>query len=375
MPETSSPDELVTGSEAQVSGYVYVCFAVDTGASIDVERARYAVHGLVVEAPRNDPDRVILYCSRPVEPVDLFRGHRLEPMVRYTMYADFGAISLRFRMPFTGTMQEWVAVSSTLCDNEALQSLALRCAADISKELGTAVQELALAKEAEDYLIYCLEVRNTEGIEGFIERNRTSIAQVVNAESLALHSEVIKETMESRVSWYRHDCIFIEWTGAALVRSAGAVEEELTDDTVTALEFANMQLHQFNILSQKLDRAIIRAYQVTTDLEVSEQEQQFLDGLTIDAAELLGRVTSGLKVFSNRHQARLLRVVARRFEFPGRSDEIRVKLSDLRTIRQRVVDAKRHKQSHLIEILIAGLFMVEVIPLVYRGILLAFGLD
>jgi hypothetical protein len=148
------------------------------------------------------------------------------------------------------------------------------------------------------------------------------------------------------------------------------MEEVVADDTIAALEFANMQLHQFDILDRRLDRAVVEAYRVPVDQGVTEADQQHLDALTIDAAELIGRVSSGLKIFSDKHQARLLRVVARRFEFQARSDEIRGKLADLRTIRQRVVDRRRHRQAHLVEVLIASLIVIEVIPLLYRGLVL-----
>jgi hypothetical protein len=352
------------------TGFVSICFAVDSGSSIDVERARHRVHGLRVNAPRNDPDRVLLHAARSCEPFEVVAGSILDPRVELTMYSDFGGICLRFRLLFSGTMREWVELSDSINDNLALEGLAIECTRQICTELGDALVEPAIAKNAEDYPIYCIQVPEDQDLDTFVEANRAEIAQIVNAERFSLHHQLIRETIEGRISWYQNDSLFIDWSGAALIRHPKRMEEVVADDTIAALEFANMQLHQFDILDRRLDRAVVEAYRVPVDQGVTEADQQHLDALTIDAAELIGRVSSGLKIFSDKHQARLLRVVARRFEFQARSDEIRGKLADLRTIRQRVVDRRRHRQAHLVEVLIASLIVIEVIPLLYRGLVL-----
>jgi hypothetical protein len=350
------------------NGSVSICFAVDSGASIDVERARHRVHGLRVNAPRNDPDRVLLHVARSCEPLEIIPGSVTDPRVELTMYSDFGGICLRFRLLFSGTMRQWVELSDSINDNVALEGLALECTRLICAELGNALIEPAIAKNAEDYPIYCIQVAEDEDLDAFVESYRAEIAQIVNAEKFSLHHQMIRETIEGRISWYQNDSLFIDWSGAALIRNPKRVEDVVAEDTVAALEFANMQLHQFDILARRLDRAVVEAYRVPFDQGVTEADQQHLDALTIDAAELIGRVGSGLKIFSDKHQARLLRVVARRFEFQARSDEIRGKIADLRTIRQRVVDKRRHRQAHLVEVLIASLIVIEVLPLLYRGL-------
>lgn len=359
---------------SKYNGFVAICFAVDSGSSIDVERARRVVHGLRVNAPRNDPDRVLLHVARSCEPLEVLPGLVIDPRVEFTMYSDFGGICLRFRLSFSGTIREWVELSDSINDNLALEGLALECTRQICVELGDAVIEPAIAKNAEDYPIYCIQVSEEEDLDTFIESNRAEIAQIVNAERFPLHHQLIKETIEGRMSWYQNDSLFVDWNGAALIRHPKRMEEVVAEDTIATLEFANMQLHQFDILARRLDRAVVEAYRVPVDQAVTEADQQHFDALTIDAAELVGRVGSGLKIFSDKHQARLLRVVARRFEFQARSDEMRGKLADLRTIRQRVVDRRRHRQAHLVEVLIASLIVIEVLPLLYRGLLLLIGI-
>jgi hypothetical protein len=353
------------------SGFVTICFGVDGGSSISVEKARHNVHGLSVIAPRNDPDRVLLKVARSCEPLEVNSGLVIDPRVEFTMYSDFGGISLRFRLSFTGTLVEWIELSDSLNDNLALEGLAIECTRSICKELADALIEPAIARNAEDYPIYCIQIPD-EDLDEFIEQNRSSIAQIVHAERFPLHTQMIKETVDGRLSWYESDCLFIDWTGAVLIRHPRKSEDVVGEDTVATLEFANMQLHQFDILARRLDRAVVEAYKVPIDQWVTEADQQYLDALTIDAAELIGRVSSGLKIFLDKHQARLLRVVARRFEFQARSEEMRGKIADLRAIRQRVVDRKRHRQAHLVEVLIASLIVIEVLPMIYTGFMRLF---
>jgi hypothetical protein len=134
--------------------------------------------------------------------------------------------------------------------------------------------------------------------------------------------------------------------------------------TAAALEFVNVQLLQFEIMSKQLDKSILRAYQIPETGTISEEDQNMLDELTMDCLELFGRVGSGLKVFSSTHLARLLKAVSKKFEFQDRSNEIRLKLADLRDLKESVAEKTRHRQSHLVEILIAGLIIIELFPMV-----------
>jgi hypothetical protein len=55
-------------------------------------------------------------------------------------------------------MREWVELSDSINDNLALEGLAIECTRQICTELGDALVEPAIAKNAEDYPIYCIQV-------------------------------------------------------------------------------------------------------------------------------------------------------------------------------------------------------------------------
>lgn len=261
-------------------------------------------------------------------------------------------------------MSEWVELGATLSNNEYMNESAKGLAHELIRRLGDSVIRPSLATDFEDYCIFCLEPPEAAELDKVIAFEGQSIAQIVNTERFTLHPEVVRATVEGRISWYNDDAAFVDWPAAVLFGTKSERSRELTASTVAALEFINVQLLQFEILSKQLDKTILRAYQIP-ETGISEEEQNMLDELTMDCLELFGRVGSGLKMFSNTHLARLFKAISKKFEFQDRTNEIRHKLADLRDIKESVAEKTRHRQSHLVEILIAGLIIIELFPMVF----------
>jgi hypothetical protein len=263
-------------------------------------------------------------------------------------------------------MASWVDLSVLLSDNEEVRADAAEHHSRLVKSLEKAIIKPVVSQEVEDYSIICICVPEDVGVDRLLVYEGQGITQLVNAEARPLHTDVVAETLAGRISWYADHAAFVGWPAAALFSDGSDESREFLETSSNALEFVNMQLLQFEILSKQLDRSMLRAYQIPDTGYVSKEDQRELDELTMDCVELFGRVGSGLKIFSNIHLAHMLKAVARRFEFQDRITEIRGKLADLRTIRYGIVEASRHRQSHLVEILIAGLIVIELLPFLFR---------
>src|SRR5205085_8789543 len=112
----------------------------------------------------------------------------------------------------------------------------------------------------EAYTAFCLcEIEGA--LPAWIPSHRAAIAGLLNEESDPgrLAETQIEETLEHSLAYTRADYTVVDWDAAFVVDTGGYVE-----DVLYMIELANLQLEEFKLLDDRLDRLFTLAYQ---DLE------------------------------------------------------------------------------------------------------------
>jgi hypothetical protein len=367
----------------QLQGYVDVAFAFDAGSYIEVDKAKERITDIDIRFFIERPHRKILQYGIIADKISVGEKWETSTLLYVTVYPDFCGISLRYRIPFKGDIESCVALSYALRDHTGLKHASQLHMESMLDRLKGAIIKPEIAEEVEDYIFFCFEspenfkeehqekgsvLNNSHQIllDQYIKHHLSDICRVINAEEKPLHKDIIDETLEHSTSWYMQDKIFVDWTSSFILHTDDEEGRDLLRRTVETLEFANMQLLQFAILNKMLDKSILQAYKIEERQKITNQEIKQLDEIHLDCMELFGRVSSGIKLYSNKHLAKLHQLISKRFEFEERTDELRHKLSDLRNIILGIVEKVRHRQSHHVEILIAVLIIIELVPPVFR---------
>ena len=176
-----------------VRGCCHLFCALDIGFAVDLKqcaglireaREGYGFHHHARTPPYLNLRPLPVHASQTIEPI---RGQTYcsEDRVTITIY-DFGAVSVKYRVPFEGALEQLAALSSELYDNQ--RSPPMPAAAEsLLETIGPAVKRPKV-RAVEDYLVF--EVPELEGDDGdperFLSENGQVLAQVLGSNTEAL---------------------------------------------------------------------------------------------------------------------------------------------------------------------------------------------
>jgi hypothetical protein len=340
-------------------------FVYDVADTIDLERLRTVRGEGVSRAPlqlrREASSEFIQY---PIAPL-IVRLPDLENP-RATMRAkifDFGVVSLRITVPFSGSWETFAELTRRLRSDSALESQARAALDDVLAELGAALEE-PHPPLVEDYFV--LEVDRFE--DEVTARQLTgefssALAQLLLFEDRKLVSGEEHEALRLDYSYYPDDLAVLQWDAAFVYdRADGA---EAVEDI---LEFANSQLVEFRTYDARLDAELDAIYRLDPGRPArrfmrrgaAERAEQ-VRLLLVDILELTDRTTNALKIIGDAYYARLYRAIAGRLGLPDWQRLIEAKLRSVSEIYRVFQDQAQYARSETLEIIIIILVAIEAV--------------
>ncbi len=343
-----------------------ILYAFDAGRSIDLEEARrhvrdriepselahkrYAPTYFQFEPP---PLRVV----QPSEPL-VIAGRTVAPHAECALFA-FGAVSIRYDLPFEGTLEDLVEVSVAIGRTTELADAARRRAEELIEAVRPAIEEPAVAGTVEDYVL--IRVEEVEGtLEDLLARHGATIARILGATESFPAQEEVDDLVEHRTSFARDDLVVVDWNAALVVGHD-------MDDVADVLEFANLQLLEMRFLDQRLDEALGRAYETTSRAvrkrwpRISEPDLERVGRMQVDAAVLFERVGNALKLLGDQWLARVHRLAVQRFHLAEWNASIFRKLDTLEGIYQKMFDRASARRMETLEWLIIALIAISML--------------
>jgi len=350
-------------------GVCHAILAFDVGREIDLGRAALTL-GAEPSPPAGSGRPPYLQfahppvrCTVPVPPVEV-DGVRTGSEAVVVLY-DFGAVTVEFAVPATGTLADLANVGTRICATDALARAARGLVGEIVRKLGAAIDTPSVPEVVEEYLVFhARRVETGVPVARWTQTFAADLAAVLRADHRPLSPQEIDHTLSSPVSFTPDDLVIVDWNAAFVAR-------ERADDVLAVLAFANVQLLEMRFLDARLDGDLQRSYDVVRGVAprivlFPSKHRGALDQVArrqIDAALLFEHVRNAPKLLGDQYLARVYENAARRFRLADWNDAIHRKLEVLGTIYERLRDRAAVARAEVLEwIIIVLIFVSMVIP-------------
>jgi hypothetical protein len=354
-----------------------VYYALDIGFSVDLRHAA----GLIQEVRQGGPFRggarapaylnlqpLPVHYTESMEPI---RGQTFatEGQLTITVY-DFGAVSMDYRIPFAGPLEQLVALSTELYDNEQFPVDARARAAALLEVIAPAVKRPNVRTEGEDYLVFAIHAwdGSRDAPDRFLRDNAPALAQVLSSNTKALSEQQQRDELSRRIAYYSDDLTVVTW-------NAALVFGEHNDDVLTVLELANVQLREQHYLDDQLDGSLQEAYDIGAKVGNLKARMRRIRELMLDGQAFSEAVTNAFKPFPDAFLARLYALASESLGLNHVNQSIKEKLSLLDTLYTTLSDEADHERALRLEWIVIILIAIEIVmglsekllPLLHHG--------
>ena len=168
--------------------------------------------------------------------------------------------------------------------------------------------------------------------------------------------------MEHSLAYTREDFAVIDWDAALVVDTGGYV-----DDVLYMIELANMQLEEFRLLDDRLDRVFALAYE---DIERRssvfrfpfrlEKRLAFIHRTRMDITKMSEEVSNITKFVGDWYLARVYLACKNRFHLSHWEASVDQKLRELDALYTLVHQDTNERRMLILELVVVALFVFEV---------------
>ncbi len=350
-------------------GQIRALFAFDIGYAVDLDRLR-GLAPVVTAPPLSRKKQTPTYMQYTTPPCQLTLGaapggFRPGGMAQATVF-DFGALSLSWWWPITG--KDCLTIDDLPLLGQQLQhlDLELQARAEIAKlveRISAAIDRPRIDTLVEDYYLFILE-RLDEDLtaDQLLHRHRPGLAQALRFETIKLSASQQEEALSESISYYENDLAIIDWNAAILY-------DQDYEDSVSVLEFLNIELLEARYVDARLDRRLTSYGPLPPTSRLGpipfripyRQAIEDLAELRTEYLLLNERVDNALKLIGDLYLARLHYAAARRFYLHEWNLTISRKLEIIDDLYEMLNDRARTTQGQMLELIIILLILVELV--------------
>jgi hypothetical protein len=358
----SNAGELATVPKMQGTLHVYVAF--DWGEEIHLDRVKQFVPASTHELPRRRrTPQSFFYHPAPLHVpladcgVELTECGRVNATAGVTLF-DFAAVSIAFHVPFALPPDGLTRLASSLADSSPWVQYARELLTPLHKQLLPAIQDPLWQNDlSEEYFVFQFDPAALAQMG-----NAAWLAGIVHLDSDALSEEEMAEALRYRISYSPDDLFIPDWTAAVLV-------DRDCEETLQAIEFANLQLLEFRHIDNRLDESLAAASRLIQPLTRSrwlywrfhDKPLRALGELKVEANGLFERTGNVLKLVGDPYLARLYRLIAKRFHLETWEKSIQRKLEVAEGVYQVISDQAIAFRTEFLEITVVVLILIEII--------------
>jgi len=316
------------------------------------------------------PKDVPLHRPLAIEPPPLPGRLFGQPMRELIRVYDVGVVTVMVRVGFeAGALGDLLPYHQPkLEDGRSLDAVAQELCAGVCESLkDSMVGRSETLPPAEAYTVFCLtDLGGTQDANAWLGGQRREVAGLLTETPAEKLSEMqVAEVTRIHRSFENTDLAVIDWDAALVVDLTGYV-----DDVLYALELANLQLEEFRMMDQRLDRYLERAYQ---DLERSRRSWfdrsvrslGRLRRLRMDLTKLTDEVTHITKFFGDWHLARVYVGARERFYLEQWRSSVEQRLAQLDQLYSVSHSEVNEKRMLVLEVIIVVFFAIDLLLLFY----------
>ncbi len=351
-----------------ISGMCHAFFAYDIALAVKLDAAAtlcsQETEREVLSSKRRTPSS-FQYHPTPVrviqngEPVK-FGDVATSPRIELTIF-DFGAVSVAYQIPLSGSLQSLLTLSDHLYENQALLQDSRRRVADLLWSIRDAVDKPHIADFVEDYAIFEIQEATPADPDTLIGSNRQLLAQILRSETGGLSEQEVAEALSSRIGYSPREATIVDWNAAIVLF------QEDAEDTRAVLEYANVELLEMRNLDNQLDDVLDKSYQQFQRPEwairfgLPSRGIRRISELQVDSAILFEGVNNALKLVGDQYLARLYRCAAERLHLPEWDASIIRKLETAESIYQKLTDRQTTRRMEALEVIVIVLILLEIV--------------
>jgi hypothetical protein len=220
----------------------------------------------------------------------------------------------------------------------------------------------------EEYFVFQFQPGPTVVPEELLGTHAGWLAGLLRLEDEALSKQEIDEALRLVLRYGVQDLFIPDWGAAVLVDRDGEC-----DETLQAIEFANLQLLEFRHIDHRLDEILSQADRMLRKsarsrlpfLAAHARPLRQLGELKVEANGLFERADNALKLVGDQYLARVYRLLATRFHLPAWEQDIRHKLEVLEGVYEVLSTQSSHFRSEFLEIVVVLLITIEVLLAIF----------
>ncbi len=373
LPKTlTAPVSSISQVRTPLSGSVLILIQFDVCEEIRLDELRGIIGARTQQLPlKNTAPSYVQYQRAPVvvtlDPVILDSGERLEGQIKYF---DYGVISLVFELPFAGTWDDLVQLSSRWTSDTSFESVATRIARQHLERAAPALVKPYPIKEGrdswlqEDYFIFHVrEIEGSPSANDLLTAHGEKIAQIVRGEICQLSEGERQEILQSRISYYPNDLAVIGWNAAFIYDTAAGAET-----AIQLLQYANSQLLEFRHYDEFLTRELQDVYDFLDRGKTglwsrwrTARAASKLHTVLLDVNELTERADNAIKFLSDMFSARLYKLCAAKVGVPDYKDLVQEKLQTAEDLYRFMVEQFNQSRAFVLELMVVVILIIELI--------------
>ncbi|HLZ39755.1 MAG TPA: hypothetical protein VKQ11_02260 [Candidatus Sulfotelmatobacter sp.] len=362
--QESSPSQ----APGPLRGVVLVLIQFDVCEEIRLDELRKIFPARKAETSFKKAPSYVRYQRTPVEetlePLILESGERLAGEIQYY---DYGVVSLLFELPFCGTWNKLIELSSRWTADPNFEKLASRVVRQkLERAAPALVKPYSTEWLQEDYFIF--QVREVEGdpsatANDLLAAHGDQIAQVVRGETATLSEGERQEILQSRISYYPHDLAVIGWNAAFIYDTAAGAET-----AIQLLQYANSQLLEFRHYDELMTKELEKVYDFlekggtgTWARWRTAKAAGKLHTVLLDVNELTERADNAIKFLSDMFSARLYKLCAQKVGVPDYKDLVKEKLQTAEDLYKFMVEQFNQSRAFVLELLVVLILIIELV--------------
>lgn len=355
-------------TETILDGILHVYVAFDWGDEVDLDRARQLVPAELLALPRRrrtptsfayrPPPLRLTLAPSPLDWPEL----GVTSMPTEATVFDFAAVSVAFHVPFRLAPSALLSVAGWLAEPAALIKTARTLLEPLYEKLLPAIQHPTWGDDfTEEYFVFQLPP-GAQRAATATESPSEWLAGLVRLETGRLSSDEIAEATRLHLGYSPEDFFVADWAAAVLF-------DRDCDETLQAMEFANLQLLEYRYIDNRLDERITAAFGLLDPLVRSwlpfwrsyARPLRALGELKLEANVLFERTGNVLKLVGDQYLARVYRLLAARFHLEEWEQSIQRKLEVVEGAYQVVSDQASTNRMEVLEIMVVVLILLEII--------------
>jgi hypothetical protein len=352
------------------SGQIWKLNAFDVGYEISLNQC---VHLLERASPRHASrskrapvdfglNPLPIICD--LDPISFSIFDKTYCVNRRAVIYDFGVISCALYFETHGSLEFFRDLSVFLSEEMELDRIAQESLNLLVEQMKSAIKEPRISKLDENYFIFQIRPHSNLSVNDWFKKNKLQFSQILRGEKNNLSSMEIEESLAKKIGYGSNDLVILDWATAIVL-------DVDFEDTLAALDFANVELLEMKLLDSRLDTMVEEAYGIIRSKKI--QWAKFfrpygksinrLVELMADASSEFEAVNNAIKLTSDQSLARVYRLAAERFHLKAFENDISRKLETLWNIHSVYIDRATNRRLEILEWIIIILIVLTMLPL------------